>query len=287
MKSRLLLSFVLVGLLAVTGCDDDADCIIYDYDSPPAAPQGVYSVTGDHAVYVHWNGPYETDIVEYVIWWSSDSMSGYTEIGRRSALTNPNRDLIYYVYVVTGLPNGVKYFYAVSAIDASGQESELSAEPVSDTPRPDGWVTLHDIAVEPNLTGFHFETQSVVPMLLADVYVDWFDSIYYLNAANTATDLQDMGFTSDFDEINRAPLDGWSNLGYVEIIPGHTYVIWTDDYHYAKMRVQSVNSSSVTFQWAYQTDQDNIQLVAPLDRKEKPVHGPGYLRENNTTIGNK
>ena len=62
---------------------------------------------------------------------------------------------------------------------------------------------------------------------LADIFVDIFQGTLYLNAANVNTDIQDMGFTYPiewngtviaFDDITYAPDDGWSDLGYMEIL---------------------------------------------------------------------
>ena len=76
-----------------------------------------------------------------------------------------------------------------------------------------------------------------------------------------------------------SPEYGWSDLGYVELILGHTYVIWTADDHFAKMRMESMNASgSVTFQWAYQTAQGILELAPPANMT-KPEHSPDYLRD--------
>ncbi len=277
MRSKLFLIFAALGVFALVGCEDD-DCI---FNPAPAAPQGVYSVTGDRAVYLYWYGPYEADIVEFIVWRSYEPVHNYREIGRRPAEDNRKLDLWIYEYVDETAQNGVTYHYAVSAVDEAGRVSHLSAEEVFDTPRPEGQVILFDVAIEPSLTGYHFADSSTVDSSLADVYVDRFDGVLYLNAGNDYTHLQDMGYTDSLDEINYAPRYGWSQVGWVVITPGHTYVIWTDDGHFAKMRVKSINLNSVTFDWAYQTAPDNPELTARTDDTERPVHGPGYLRKDN------
>jgi hypothetical protein len=280
MKSKLFPILIMVGLLTFVGCDDDDSCI---FDPVPAAPQGVYSITGDEEVYLYWYGPYEGDIVEYIIWRSDEAVHGYEEIGRRAAEANPNLDLIIYEYIDTDLDNAHTYYYAVSSVDRSGQVSELSAENVFDTPRKEGEVALYDAAIDKTKSGFKFATSSRIDTAYADVYVDRVEDIFYINVGNEDTDIQDMGYTDDFDEIGWAPQDGWSELGWFEIIPGHTYVIWTDDYRYAKMRVITFDNDDgfVSFQWAYQSAPDNPELAPRSDSLEKPVHGPGYLSKDN------
>ncbi|TET96285.1 MAG: hypothetical protein E3J26_01430 [Candidatus Zixiibacteriota bacterium] len=261
----------------MAGCEDD-NCI---FNPVPAAPQGVFSITGDGAVYLYWYGPYEADIVEFIIWRSDEPVHNYREIGRRPAEHNPELDLWQYEYIDETAQNSVTYYYAVSSVDQAGQVSELSAEEVKDTPRPEGQVFLFDAAIESSLSGYHFADSSTVDSSESDVYVDRFNGVFYLNARNDYTDLQDMGYTESFDDIGWAPQDGWSELGWLEIIQGHTYVIWTDDLHFAKMRVETINPNSVTFRWAYQTAPDNPELAPRSDGLEKPVHGPEYLRKDN------
>ena len=48
--------------------------------------------------------------------------------------------------------------------------------------------------------------------------------------------------------------------GEVELIPGHVYVVWTRDDHYAKFRVVSIGPSQVTLDWAYQIAPGNQEL---------------------------
>ncbi len=65
-----------------------------------------------------------------------------------------------------------------------------------------------------------------------------------------------------------APIDGWSPTAEVELIPGHVYVVWMRDDHYAKFRVVTVGPSQVVLDWAYQIDQGNQEL------KQGPPRGP-------------
>jgi len=274
-KITLLLS--LIALFAI-GCDDDDNMLIED--AVPATPQGVYSVTGDQQVWIYWNGIYERDVSEYVVYRSGDAVTGYTEIATVAAVDNPSLDLLIYEYADNSVSNGDTYYYAVTAVDRAGQESELSAENVFDTPRPDGVSSIFPVEVDSTLAGFNLETgQNVVyNSAAADVWIDTDlidGDITYLNAGSLNTDIQDLGYTSDIDEISWAPSMGWSQLGYVEIVLGHTYVIWTTDDHFAKMRAAAINASgSITFEWAWQSVIGNPELAPAL----KPLHRAGYLK---------
>lgn len=280
MKTKLFTILIAVSVLFFVGCDDDNDVILIDMT--PAAPQGVFSVTGDNAVYIYFNGPYESDIDGYIIWRSLEPLTNYGEIGTVDAVSNSNLDLIIYEYIDVAVNNGVTYYYAVSSVDNSGQISELSAEDVFDTPRPEGETILSDAAVNSNVSGYNFAAEARVSATseVADVFVDRASDIFFINAGDILTDIQDMGFTSSLDDVGWAPEEGWSDIGWFEIIVGHTYVIWTNDNHFAKIRVLSINSISVNFEWAYQTDEGNPELKPVVPTATKPVHGDDYLRKN-------
>lgn len=277
MIRKFMTILIAVSATLFVGCDDDPELIMID--TTPATPQGVYSVTGDHAVYVYWNGPYESDIDGYIVWRSFEPLTNYDDIAYVDAVSNPDLDLLIYEYIDQNVVNGATYYYAVSSVDKAGQVSELSAENVFDTPRPEGVVTLADSGSVMNQSGYNFAVQSVVSATseVADVFVDMFDGIFYLNARDANTDIQDMGYTTSFDEIGWAPVDGWSEVGWMEIIDGHTYVIWTRDNHFAKLRVTGINSITVDFEWAYQIDDGNPELKPAVTSVAKPVHDTDYL----------
>ncbi len=277
---RLLSIAILITLAGLmVGCNDDDEII-----SPiPAAPQGIYSITGNHAVYLYWNGIYDRSVREYAVWRSFDAQTGYVEIARVDAEPNPDQDLLIYEYVDNAVANGTTYYYAVSAINADGRESELSAEDVFDTPRPEGIITLFPSNVAPELAGFNFETGTAVSDTspIADIFIDITSDVYYVNVRDTFTDIMDMGYTSSFDDISYSPStdlnEGWASLPWVELVVGHTYIVWTRDNHFAKLRPELTNlSGSVRFQWAWQTDPGNPELVPALNTAVRPEHDADY-----------
>lgn len=281
MKKILYWMLLAIPVLALIGCDENDNSVAPPANQLPAAPQGVYSVTGNQTVYVYFNGIYDANVNHYNMWRSLQATTGYTQIGTRAAESNPNLDLIIYEYTDTELTNGTTYYYAVSSVNNDGLQSDLSAENVFDTPRPEGSVTLFPNTIERALSGYNFETNSILydTSAAADIFVDVFQGTYYLNARDNSTDLQDMGYTASFTDIGYAPDSGWSALGFTELIPKHTYVIWTRDNHYAKVRPLTINQSgSVAFQWAYQTATANPELAITFGHgPQKPSHGPDYL----------
>lgn len=278
-----------IAILMIAGCSDD-DEVVAVYDPPPQPPQGVFTITGNDSVFIYWTAPYEGDIAEYGVYRSDFEFTGYERIALIDAVPNPNLDLHYYEpgYIDDGVSNGNTYYYAVTSIDKIGQESDLSAETVMDTPRPDGRMTLYDDAVDPTESAFDFSARTVVPSgdAGADVYLDRVGDVFYLNSVSDVDVLlQPMGFHASFDDVGWAPQEGWSFNGWAEIVEGHIYVVVIRDTHgdwnYAKLRVlqEDLTNGRVLFQWAYQTDINNPELAPPVIDESvtqaKPSAGSG------------
>ncbi len=278
MKKIILTSLALLVLIALVGCEERKVIQYVEVDEDPARPQGVYSVTADEAVYIYWLQVQDNDLHHYRIWYSSSAAGVYENIG-----TSPDESYIDYdVY------NGVTYYYAISAVDQAGNESELSYETVYDTPRPERYnQDLYENVNFASISGFNLSaTGEVVPYnsVTADIYIDYDAGLeaFFINAADVDTDIQDMGYTEDFDEIGYAPSDGWSYVGWTEVIVGHTYIVWTRDDHFAKIRVTDAdytNFEYITFDWGYQTsttDPGRMEL-------SRPQHDENYLKQDIKT----
>lgn len=259
------LSFLLTLLLAA--CDVHQHDRIVDYDAtPPLPPVGIRTVSLDNAVDIGWIANQEQDLAGYKVFVSDRYDGKYTLIG-----STPKTD-----FVDRGARNGITYYYAVSAYDYSGNESELSRDVAYDTPRPEGYnVTLLDRFVNPNLAGYDFSAYTVVNYNtdFTDLYVEFTpDGVPYLVVWKD-TEIQDMGYTRDLDEISVAPTLGWSPTKDAHIITGHTYVIRTWDNRYAKVRVTDISQASIRLDWAYQTAVGNPELIAPRVMPKR-IRGP-------------
>ncbi len=266
-----LVGMLLLGLLAA-GCTVEETVVAPAEDfEPPATPRGVISITGDGFVEILWYESDEVDLAGYAVY--------------RSFQPSGTFDLIAEVaegyYLDDAVQNGVTYYYAVAAYDYSGNESDLSPENVFDTPRPAGIdLLLYDMDYRSDLTGFDFSGRRIVGFddPRADITVDYDNEldVFFIDVGNIDTDIQDFGYTDSMDDISYAPEYGWSDLGYVEAIPGHTYVLWTSDNHFAKFRVVGLNDNSLLLDWAYQIDQGNPEL-------SRPQHPENFLRDNKRT----
>lgn len=90
----------------------------------PAAPTGLLATIGDGSVSLDWNDNVEADFSSYTVYRSTSSGSDYVAL--QSGIINSN-------YVDNAATNGTEYFYVVSALDTSANESDNSSE-VSATP---------------------------------------------------------------------------------------------------------------------------------------------------------
>ena len=281
MKKLAIGILLLMGLaLALAGCDNDNEGItryVYVDDGPPPVPQGVYSITGDEQVFIYWTqiDDVEGDFNRYIVYRSNDPDTGYWSIGETTDDYFTDNNVV----------NGHTYYYAVSSVDDGGRVSDLSYEYVFDTPRPEGYNRrLYDFNYDPDNSGWDLSAQMVVAYnsISADFNVEYYEpnGVFFLNVANIDTDIQDMGFTDDIDEINYSPVNGWSYLGWVEVILGHTYVIWTDDNHFAKVRVTAIDlpNNSIVFDWAYQVDAGNPELKPTVGPRPHAPRPENYLR---------
>ena len=254
----ILLAVLALGL---SGCNESTTAPPPSDVTPPAAPRGLYSTTGDGQVMLRWLPNTEGDIAGYRIY-QSPCASGpdcpYDRVGSTAAAQ----------FAVTGLSNGVTRFYAVAAVDLAGNESALSFEDIFDTPRPQGSTVLGNFVSSPAGAGWDFSAFSSKSSddPATDIFFGYNGAIYQMFAKDVVglppTDIQDAGYSTSLDAVDYAPDGGWSPTGTVELIPGHCYIVWTRDDHYAKFRVTGLSPNVVSIDWAYQTDPGNPELRA-------------------------
>jgi len=224
------------------------------YDNiPPTPPTGVKVLNGDNRVDIGWNYNREKDVAGYNIYYSTSYSGKYTLIG-----TTQND-----FYIDNEASNGVLNYYAVTAFDFNNNESDLSIDAAYATPRPEGFnQSIFDFNNFPNNSGYSFTTYSAVAYNDSS-YTDFFFDVYngtpYLDVYKD-TDIKDMGATTDIYDIAFAPETGWSSTKDAVAIEGHTYVIWTWDNHFAKVRVKTITRDRIVFDWAFQLVQGNPQL---------------------------
>jgi hypothetical protein len=250
---RIALLLLLAATGFITACDDHHNDPV-DYDVyAPFSPVGIRTISLDNAVELRWIENQESDVMGYNVYVSSTYDGRYSLIGTSRTAS----------YVDRGARNGTTYYYAVTAYDYSNNESELSKDVAYDTPRPEGrGVVLTDRVVEPTRGGYDFSSYAIIHYDTneTDLYFETSSGGVPYFVVWKDSDIQDLGYTKNIDEISVAPADGWNPTKDALIIKGHTYVVWTFDNHFAKVRVTDVTSRNVTFDWAYQTATGNPEL---------------------------
>ena len=255
---------VMLILPLVAGCDDEDPVVV---DTPPFPPDGVFSVTGDEVVSIFWNENQEPDLAGYQIWRGNEAEEGpYFHLASVSANTTSYDDI--------DVNNGDFWFYAVLAVDAAGNESELSRELVFDTPRPEGFgLVLVDLGQDPSHAGYDFSSLSnssqAASMSTTDIYFESVGGVDYVVAADPLVDIQDYGVIPLIG-VDYAPEEGWAPSKRAEAIDGHSYIVritnGQGDFNFAKFEVMEPPTVSLRMNWAYQAVPNELELsrIAPL-----------------------
>lgn len=254
MKNIIKVSSIFAILFGFVACSESD---YYD-DTPPAAPTNLIVKAGDNFNELFWDYNRESDVSGYNIYYSDSYDGKYELIGNTTDNYYIDRDAI----------NGEKYFYAITAFDYNGNESELSYDYAYGVARPEGFNQIvYDYQKFPETSGYSFAKKKIVPFdgADADFFFENFQGEYFLNVWYD-TDIQDLGATNSIYEVNLAPTDGWvpleegENVKYVHAEIGHTYIIWTIDNHFAKIRISQITEQRIVFDWAYQMLEGERQL---------------------------
>jgi hypothetical protein len=185
-------------------------------------------------------------------------------------------------FLASAMSNGVPRCFGVSAVSREGYES-LWSPLWQDTPRPDARNTLAFAYDEsPTQSGFRFwqdlnadgraqgaELGRVLDGNRTDidfwVYRDPDDSTLWLVPEFTGTRIRLYSTTplDDLTSIDFAPVAGYTR-DMIEAAPGYGYVfeiVEGTTLRYAALRVTHVGRDYLIFDWSFQTDPGNPELV--------------------------
>jgi gliding motility-associated-like protein len=102
----------------------------------PATPTGLASTPGDTQNILSWNASAAPDIDKYIIYGGPVNPNAVIQVIPAGTLT----------YTHTGLTNGLTYFYSISAVDLTGNESPRSTPNVLSTPKATQTITFNPLA---------------------------------------------------------------------------------------------------------------------------------------------
>lgn len=132
--SRVVLAFVLAAGYCFAG-----GCIPSNHSSPdagiPVAPPVLLSVSGDQQAVLTW-GPV-SGAERYNLYWSTDPSVTPSSGAKVADVSSP--------FTVTGLVNGVSYYFVLTAENTAGESAASiilkasPAQPVTSLPAPAGW----------------------------------------------------------------------------------------------------------------------------------------------------
>ena len=255
MKSLYKLVVMLVSLSLIS-CE--GDFLSFEDNTPPTVPTNIVTDTGDDLVIIDWSPVLTSDLAGYAVYYSDQYDGQYNLLGTTSKTS----------FIDDGAANGITNYYAVASYDYNGNESDLSYDVAYDTPRPEGFdQKIYDFRNFPNIAGYDFSKYKIDKYNSenSDFFFENDGGIFYLNVWSDS-DIQNMGRTNNIYDVSYAPVDGWiellpdDNVKYAKAIRGNTYVIWTFDNHFAKVRILEIYDDHVEFDWAYQTASGNIEL---------------------------
>lgn len=270
------LPLVIVAALA-TACSNPSFVDV----TPPPPPASLTSASLDGAIalswtdesyrwdparfaqYRVWSAPYDLDADLCIPPWRIEGTTAAPE------------------FTVAALTNGAPRCFAVTGESTAGAESVFS--PIRfDTPRWDASaVTLIAWQVDPERSGFRFWTDldgnglatrpelgRVGPAIpSSDLVLERDgDGRFYLVPERSGVRIAVWGNApvSWLTEVDVAPVTGYSRDGF-EALPGWGYVVempGPDGFkRYGALRVVSAGSGGILFDWSYQSDPGNPELL--------------------------
>ncbi len=271
--------FMLGGLLAAltAGCDSiTSPGTVQPKDLAP--PLGLTSVTGSGAVTLTWRGSnYGEDREGFQIYQAAGSQSpvpGETipvAFGTTAVTTlSSTQDAGVFSKTVTGLTDGTTYSFLVVAFKDGGAKISRPSDVVTDTPRQES--TLLDLTNGPGNERFILVDTDPPSTSASATGADLLCQSFNAGAGDRpglvgqgGTRVQDVGYVTSWDEIDRAPLGSGSYPDAshsVEVLTGHVYAVFTADNHYAKVWVTTLHVGNLGYSCrvAYQSQAGNNDL---------------------------
>jgi hypothetical protein len=108
----------LLGTMLLNGCDSSTGHGNVDLTPPPVPTNLSISQIGNGSVTLTWNAVSDTDLHGYNVYWQGDAVLDTLKANRRFITTN--------TIILNDLNYETEYSFAVTSIDASGNESALS-----------------------------------------------------------------------------------------------------------------------------------------------------------------
>src|SRR2546423_1557727 len=270
-RMRRALTYSLLVAVSAIGCRQELD-----------RPNWLFTISLNGAIHLEWDDSSYLTAPSRFKWYRIYSTSYDLDSGLCGTDWLLEGTTVAPEFLASALSNGVPRCFGVSAVSREGYESLWS--PVrQDTPRPDARNTLvwayDDKQAQ---SGFRFwqdvnadgraqtsELGLVVNGSRTDidfwVYRDPADSTLWLVPQFTGTQMRLFSTTppAGLTSIDFVPLSGYSR-NIIHALPGHGDVFGIVDgstLRYGALRVTHVGRDYLIFDWSYQTDPGNAELV--------------------------
>ncbi len=281
---RTLRFSLLAVAIVVAGCQTNEMLVP---SGPLDAPASLSSTSLNGAIFLSWSdNAFARDPARFQ-WYRVYSSSYDLDRGLCGATWSIEGTTVSAEFLVGALSNGVPRCFGVTAIATDGSES-LRSPLRQDTPRPDARnVLVWTYEQKQAQSGFRFwndangngygdasELGLVQDGNCTDVdctNIDFrirlqaSDSTLWIEPTFSGTSMQVYGVAPipDLTAIDSAPASGYAS-GMLEAVPGYGYVfqiIEGSDVRYGALRVSYVGRQYLIFDWSFQTDRGNPELV--------------------------
>jgi hypothetical protein len=269
-------------LVVLAGCSDDDDNNVGP-GVPPDTPATVSSTSLDGAVALTWtDNSYQSDPAIF---------SNYRIYSTNYDLDNDlcgdtwslEGTTVAPEFIVGALTNGIPRCFHVTAVSVDGFESGRS--PLrADTPRPDSRnVAVATVQSDPAVSGFRFwddvdgdgQSDDNELGLVRDGTSNGLDFFVDADSAAGRVFLTPVRFGTGVEYYSDAPVEDLTSIDFaedqlyritgIEALPGFGYVFEMDGgdgfQRYGALRVTHVGQTFIIFDWAFQTDPGNPELL--------------------------
>ena len=261
---------------------DASNVITVDERLQLERPSSLTSISLNGAIHLEWaDNAYAADPTRFK-WYRIYSTSYDLDTGLCGATWSLEGTTIAPEILASALPNGSPRCFGVSAVSTEGYES-LWSPLRQDTPRPDARNTLvYAYDANQASSGFRFwqdlngngtiqtsELGLVVNGSRTDIdfwiYRDPTDSTLWIQPEFSGTRLRLYANTpvADLTDIDFAPATGYSS-NMIQAVPGYAYVfeiVEGTTLRYGALRVTHVGRDYLIFDWSFQTDVGNPELI--------------------------
>ncbi len=267
-----LLIAAFAGLLA--GCTDHVTGLL----TILPAPTSVGSISLNGAIHLDWDdNAYLADpssFDHYRVYSTSYDL----DLNKCGATWSVEGTTVSPTFLAGALTNGVPRCFAISAISIDGGESDWSALHY-DTPRPDARsVVVFTTAGNAAADGFRFWFDAngngrVDATELGLVGASGSSSDFTVQVSGpalqiapvfTGTKVQQFGIIDDLTDVDIAPASGYGSApATASVRTGYVFQIDEGDgfFRYGAIKVTAVGSNYIVFDWSYQTDPGNPELL--------------------------